>query len=97
MSDDHLMLSRDVCRAVTDAFQRAIVDRGAATATRRAAFLALLRLVDAGVVVDSAAPPEPPPTAPDDGHDAARAAVIPVRPPRGRSRKGSESPLGRPS
>lgn len=90
MSDDHLMLSRDICRAVTDAFERAIVDRGAASATRRAAYLALLRLVDAGLVVDDGAPPPPP-----DGHDTAGGAAIPERPLRGRSRRGSESPSGR--
>jgi len=75
MSDDHVVLSRDACHAVTDAVQRAIVDRRASHATRRAALSALLGLIDAGVVVGT-----PQHEAPDPG----RAPAGVMRPAAGR-------------
>ena len=36
---------------IIDAIQRAIVDKGASKATRKAAFSALLALVDAGLII----------------------------------------------
>lgn len=38
--------------AIVDAIQRAIVDKGASKATRKAAFSALLALIDAGLIVE---------------------------------------------
>jgi hypothetical protein len=53
MSDDHstITLPPDALTVIVDAIQRAIVDKGASKATRKAAFSALLALVDAGLIV----------------------------------------------
>jgi hypothetical protein len=55
MSDDRIgiMVPRNAYAAMTDAMQRAVVDRGASKATRKAAFSALLALVDAGLIRDT--------------------------------------------
>lgn len=55
MSDDRagLTVPRNVYAAITDALQRAVVDRGASKATRTAAFSALLAQVDAGLIKDT--------------------------------------------
>jgi hypothetical protein len=37
--------------AIVDAIQRAVIDKGASKATRKAAFSALLALVEAGLVI----------------------------------------------
>lgn len=44
-------LPPDAFMAIVDAIERAIVDKGASKATRRAAFSALLALVDEGLIV----------------------------------------------
>jgi hypothetical protein len=53
MSDNRstITISDDGCAAILDAVQRAIVDKYAAKATRKAALSALLALVEAGVIV----------------------------------------------
>lgn len=55
MSDDRagITVPRNLHAAITDALQRAVVDRGASKATRTAAFSALLALVDAGLIRDT--------------------------------------------
>jgi hypothetical protein len=55
MNDDRASITvpRNAYAAITDAMQRAVVDRGASKATRKAAFSALLALVDAGLIRDS--------------------------------------------
>jgi hypothetical protein len=52
MSDDRtiITLPPNATHAIMDAVQRAIVDKGASKATRKAAFSALLVLVDAGLI-----------------------------------------------
>jgi hypothetical protein len=51
MSDDCIItLSPHATTAIMDAIQRAIIDKGASKATRKAAFSALLALVDAGLI-----------------------------------------------
>jgi hypothetical protein len=57
MSDDRASITvpRNAYTAITDAMQRAVVDRGASKATRKAAFSALLALVDAGLIRDTSA------------------------------------------
>lgn len=54
MSDDRASITvpRNAYAAITDALQRAVVDRGASKASRKAAFSALLALVDAGLIRD---------------------------------------------
>lgn len=73
MSDDDVILSREAWRALADAVQRAIVDRGASRETRQAAFSALLGLVEAGVVVG--APQQAPASAPASRAGATRLAA----------------------
>jgi hypothetical protein len=53
MRDDRstFTIPRDTCATVVDSIQRAIIDKGASKATRKAAFSALLALIDAGLVV----------------------------------------------
>jgi hypothetical protein len=53
MRDDRstITIPDDGCAAILDAVQRAIVDKYAAKATRKAAFSALLALVEAGMIV----------------------------------------------
>jgi len=53
MSDDRTLITipRSSCAAILDAVQRAIIDKGASKATRKAAFSALLALVEAGLVI----------------------------------------------
>jgi hypothetical protein len=53
MSEDHAIIAVPpyAFTAIVDAIQRAIVDKGASKATRKAAFSALLALVDAGLIV----------------------------------------------
>ena len=57
MSDDRstITILDDGCAVILDAVQRAIVDKYAAKATRKAAFSALLALVDAGLIRDTSA------------------------------------------
>lgn len=57
MSDDRstTTIPRYACTAMIDAVQCAIIDKGASKATRKAAFSALLALVDAGLVMDASA------------------------------------------
>ena len=53
MSDDRSTITIP-CQgfaAIVDAIERAIVDKGASKATRKAAFSALLALVEAGLVI----------------------------------------------
>jgi hypothetical protein len=59
MSDDRtgIMVPRNAYAAMTDVMQRAVVDRGASKATRKAAFAALLALVDAGLIRDTSSAP----------------------------------------
>ena len=45
-----ITLSPNVTTAIMDAVQRAIIDRGASRATRKAAFSALIALADAGLL-----------------------------------------------
>jgi hypothetical protein len=54
MGDDRsiITLPPHASTAIIDAIQRAIVDKGACKATRKAAFSALLALVDAGLTVE---------------------------------------------
>jgi hypothetical protein len=57
MSDDRptITIPSESCAAVLDAVQRALIDRYASKATRRAAFSALLALIEAGAVVGDTA------------------------------------------
>lgn len=59
MSDDRtgITVPRSAYASMTDAMQRAVVDRGASKATRKAAFSALLALVDAGLIRDTSSAP----------------------------------------
>jgi hypothetical protein len=52
MSDDRstIAIPSESCAAILDALQHAIVDKYAAKATRKAAFSALLALIEAGPV-----------------------------------------------
>jgi hypothetical protein len=52
MGDDRsvVTLPPHATTAIMDAVQRAIIDKGASKATRKAAFSALLALVDAGLI-----------------------------------------------
>ena len=52
MSHDRavITLSANVTTTILDAVQRAIIDRGASRATRKAAFSALMALADAGLL-----------------------------------------------
>ena len=54
MKDDRctITIPRDACATIIDSIQRAIIDKGASKATRKAAFSALLALLDAGVIAD---------------------------------------------
>ncbi len=53
MSDDRstITIPHHGFAAIVDAVQRAIIDKGASKATRKAAFSALLALVDAGLII----------------------------------------------
>jgi hypothetical protein len=57
MSDDRstITIPRDAFAAVMDSIQRAIIDKGASKATRKAAFSVLLALIEAGLVADDTA------------------------------------------
>jgi len=46
--------------AIVDAVQRAVIDKGASKATRKAAFSAILALVDAGLVIGETSTGSPP-------------------------------------
>lgn len=52
MSHDRavITLSANVTATIMDAVQRAIIDKGASRATRKAAFSALIALADAGLL-----------------------------------------------
>jgi hypothetical protein len=52
MTDDcsNMTISREAGAAIVDAVQRAIIDKGASQATRKAAFSALLALIEAGLI-----------------------------------------------
>ena len=68
MNDDRpaIVIPHHGFAVIVDAVQRAVIDKGASKATRKAAFSAILALVDAGLVIgetptsspakDSAAP-----------------------------------------
>ena len=45
--------------AIVDAVQRAVIDKGASRATRKAAFSAILALVDAGLIIGVTPPGSP--------------------------------------
>jgi hypothetical protein len=53
MSEDRSIIAvpPSAFAAIVDAIQHAIVDKGASKATRKAAFSALLALIDAGLIV----------------------------------------------
>ena len=55
MSDDRsiIALPPQATTAIVDAVQRATIDKGACKATRKAAFSALMALVDAGLMKGS--------------------------------------------
>jgi hypothetical protein len=53
-SDRPVAIPRNSYAAILDAVQRAIIDKGASKATRKAAFSALLALVEAGLVIGDA-------------------------------------------
>jgi hypothetical protein len=55
MSDNRTIITLPpyATNAIMDAVQRAIIDKGASKATRKAAFSALLALVDAGLIKGS--------------------------------------------
>lgn len=57
MSDDRstITIPRHACAAMIDAVQCAVIDKGASNVTRKAAFSAVLALVDAGLIVDTSA------------------------------------------
>jgi len=59
MSDDRstITIPRHAFAAVVDAVQRAVIDRGASKATRKAAFSTLLALLDAGLIRDTSTTP----------------------------------------
>jgi hypothetical protein len=71
MNDGRIIFSRQACNAIMDAVQRAIVDRGASKATRKAAFSALLALVDAGLIIGN-------PTMNPPDRDETRSTETPV-------------------
>lgn len=52
MRDDRavITLSANVTTTIMDAVQRAIIDKGASRATRKAAFSAMMALADAGLL-----------------------------------------------
>lgn len=58
-SDNNVTLHHDACVAVMDSIQRTIIDKGASRATRKAAFSALLVLIDAGLITVDASADEP--------------------------------------
>jgi hypothetical protein len=70
MSDDRstITIPSESCAAILDAVQRALIDRYASKATRKAAFSALLALIEAGAVVGDASINSP-------ARDASGAAV----------------------
>jgi hypothetical protein len=53
MRDDRstITVPRDAFATIVDSIQRAIIDKGASKATRKAAFSALLALIEAGLIV----------------------------------------------
>jgi hypothetical protein len=55
MSDDRTTttIPRHAFVAMVDAVERAVIDKGASQATRKAAFSALLALVDVGLIRDT--------------------------------------------
>jgi hypothetical protein len=55
MSEDrsNITIPRHACTAMIDAVQCAVIDKGASKTTRKAAFAALVALVDAGLIVDT--------------------------------------------
>jgi hypothetical protein len=55
MSDDRstITIHRHAYAAMIDAVECAVIDKGASKATRKAAFSALLALVDAGLIRDT--------------------------------------------
>jgi hypothetical protein len=55
MSDDRstITIPRHAFAAVVDAAQRAVIDKGASKATRKAAFSTLLLLLDSGLIRDT--------------------------------------------
>ena len=72
MSDDRSIITipRHAFAAVVDAVQRAVIDKGASKATRKAAFSTLLVLLDAGLVRDTSMTP---PAADENGRLQAHA------------------------
>jgi hypothetical protein len=61
MSDDRstITVPHHGFAAIVDAVQRAVLDKGASKATRKAAFSAILALVDAGLVIGDASTSAP--------------------------------------
>jgi hypothetical protein len=61
MSDDRstITIPHHGFAAIVDAVQRAVIDKGASKATRKAAFSAILALVDAGLVIGETSPGSP--------------------------------------
>ncbi len=61
MSDDRstITIPHHGFAAIVDAVQRAVIDKGASKATRKAAFSALLALVDAGLIIGETSPSSP--------------------------------------
>jgi hypothetical protein len=57
MSDDRptITIPRHAFAAMADAVQRAVIDKGASNATRKAAFSALLALAEAELIRDTSA------------------------------------------
>jgi hypothetical protein len=75
MSDDRstITIPSESCAAVLDSVQRALIDRYASKAARRAAFSALLALIEAGAVVGDT-------SINSTARDASSAAVSKTRP-----------------
>jgi hypothetical protein len=61
MSDDRstVTIPHHGFAVIVDAVQRAVLDKGASKATRKAAFSAILALVDAGLIIGETSPGSP--------------------------------------
>ena len=61
MNDDRstVTVSHHGFAVIVDAVQRAVLDKGASKATRKAAFSAILALVDAGLIIGVTPPVSP--------------------------------------
>ena len=74
MSDDRsaITISRDAYVAIIDAVQLAVIDRGALKASRKAAFSALLALIEAGLIIGNRSTTSPA----EDGNTRASALRV---------------------